>query len=612
VTDRHPEGSDIEGDEAQEATLSRAQEPTVLAGCFELQEVIGGGGMAIVYRAWDRAHRRPCAVKVLADVLSRDEQFRLRFRQEAQAARGLTHPHIVAVHDCGESGLYHYIVMEYVARGTLRELLKREGALQEATAARIAAEVADALAYAHARGVIHRDIKPQNILLTEDGTAKVADFGIARTLDTTNLTSTGFVMGSVQYLSPEQARGDPAGPGSDLYALGVVLFEMLAARVPFDGDSAVGIALKHLGELPPDLRRIRPDISDSMAAVVTRLLAKSDGDRYPNAAALAADLRRIASAGPRYPVQTTPLDSAPGVTREFTATTAPTDGDATRQTPLGVVDTAPLSRVPDHRAGVPAAGAIGEVGAQPVAPSHLAGHPASRDAWSRRSPGRWAAVGAILLVIVAAGASVWYAEHRATSTAARTNKGATAATTTADGATVPSLVGRTVAAASQAAGAVSLRMVVAESRQDPSAAAGTILAQDPPAGGRLRKGASLNVIVSQGTGVVPDLQGLSITAATGRLEAAGLKVGRTIESYGLGSETAGKIMSQLQSPGTHLTPGDSVDVVVSKGPMPSSPQSPAPSQQPAQPHQPAPPPSPQPVPPSSQEPAPPSSQPSNP
>src|SRR5215470_10312305 len=196
VTDRHPGESGIAGNEraeAQGATSGRAPESTVVAGRFELQEVIGGGGMATVYRAWDRAHRRPCAVKVLADVLSSDEQFRLRFRQEAQAARGLTHPHIVAVYDCGESATRHYIVMEYVARGTLRELLRREGTLREATAARLGSEIADALAYAHARGVIHRDIKPQNILLTEDGAAKVADFGIARTLDTTSLTRTGFL-----------------------------------------------------------------------------------------------------------------------------------------------------------------------------------------------------------------------------------------------------------------------------------------------------------------------------------------------------------------------------------------------------------------------------------
>ena len=591
MTGRHPDDSGLQDIEAQASTLGRTQDPTVLAGCFEMQEVIGGGGMAIVHRAWDRVHRRPCAVKVLADVLSRDEQFRLRFRQEAQAARGLTHPHIVTVYDCGESGPHHYIVMEYVARGTLRELLTRQGRLQEATAAQLASEVADALAYAHARGVIHRDIKPQNILLTEDGIAKVADFGIARTLDATSLTRTGFVMGSVQYLSPEQARGDPAGPGSDLYALGVVLFEMLVGRVPFDGDSAVSIALKHLGEPPPDLRRIRPDVSQAMAAIVARLLAKFDGDRYPTAAALAVDLRRIASAlSPRQPEPS--VDAAPGVTREFIPT--PAGSSATRQVPLSVVETAPLPQVLDPRAGLGPTGANSEMAAHQATRGDSVRSPAAGEGRSRWSTGVWIAVIGILLALAAAGATAWR-EHRAavSPTAA---KGATVRPAMTP---VPSLVGRTLAAASQAAGAVEFRVVVAGRRQDPNVAAGTILTQDPPAGGRLNKGSSLQVIVSQGTGIVPELLGLSASAAASRLEAAGLRLGRTIESYGLGAETMGKVVSQSHPAGAHLTADEPVDVVVSKGPMPSSPQGPPSSPQ-------------EPAAPSSQEPPPPSPQPSNP
>ncbi len=254
--------------------------------------------MAVVYRAWDRALQRPCAVKVLSDVLSRDDEFRRRFRREAEAARGLTHPHIVAVYDCGEAGSHHYIAMEYVAGGTLRNVLRRRRVVGEAEALRIASEVADALAYAHSRSVVHRDIKPHNVLLTEEGSVKVADFGIARTLDATGLTRTGGVFGSAHYLSPEQARGDPAGPRSDLYALGVLLYEMLAGRVPFEGEAPVAVALKHLHESPPDLHQIRPDLSPATVAAVRRLLAKVERDRYETAAALAADLRRIASGIP--------------------------------------------------------------------------------------------------------------------------------------------------------------------------------------------------------------------------------------------------------------------------------------------------------------------------
>ncbi len=254
--------------------------------------------MAVVYRAWDRALQRPCAVKVLSDVLSQDDEFRRRFRREAEAARGLTHPHIVAVYDCGGAGSHHYIAMEYVAGGTLRNVLRRRRVVGEAEALRIASEVADALAYAHSRSVVHRDIKPHNVLLTEEGSVKVADFGIARTLDATGLTRTGGVFGSAHYLSPEQARGDPAGPRSDLYALGVLLYEMLAGRVPFEGEAPVAVALKHLHESPPDLHQIRPDLSPATVAAVRRLLAKVERDRYETAAALAADLRRIASGIP--------------------------------------------------------------------------------------------------------------------------------------------------------------------------------------------------------------------------------------------------------------------------------------------------------------------------
>ncbi len=251
--------------------------------------------MAVVYRAWDRALQRPCALKVLSDVLSQDDEFRRRFRREAEAAQGLTHPHIVAVYDCGEAGSHHYIAMEYVAGGTLRNVLRRRRVVGEAEALRIASEVADALAYAHSRSVVHRDIKPHNVLLTEEGSVKVADFGIARTLDATGLTRTGGVFGSAHYLSPEQARGDPAGPRSDLYALGVLLYEMLAGRVPFEGEAPVAVALKHLHESPPDLHQIRPDLSPATVTAVRRLLAKVERDRYETAAALAADLRRIAS-----------------------------------------------------------------------------------------------------------------------------------------------------------------------------------------------------------------------------------------------------------------------------------------------------------------------------
>ena len=522
----------------------------VLAGRFELREPVGSGGMAIVYRAWDRALRRSCAVKVLGDLLSRDEHFRRRFRQEAEAARGLTHPHIVRVYDWGESGSYHYIAMEYVPGGTLRDRVSRHGPFPEGTAIRLAADVADALAYAHAQGVIHRDIKPQNILLTQDGTAKVADFGIARTLDASGLTRTGIVMGSAQYLSPEQARGDPFGPCSDLYALGVVLFEMLAGRVPFDGESAVAIALRHLRQPPPDLRQIRPDLAPATVALVARLLAKAPEERYPSAAVLTEALRQITVAQPG--------NGKPG---GVSSVSDPPRADTTALRPWSALATEQIPRVAPETARLPLAasrevakgrltGAEGGTAALPTTGDPEAGNAGPPRLRRRPAALRTAVVG-VLVALAAAGAAARYGAGRYEAIA-------------------PPLTGRTVAAASRAARAVDLQVVVAGYRQDSQAAVGAILTQDPPPGRRVRKGSSLRVIVSQGSGIVPDVRGLLVAAATSRLGATGLRLGRAsyIYDWSWKPAAAGSVIYQFRPPGTHLAPSEAVDVLVSQGPPP--------------------------------------------
>jgi serine/threonine-protein kinase len=438
--------------------------------------------------------------------------------------------------------------MEYVARGTLHALMNRDGGLQEATALRLACDVADALAYAHAHGVIHRDIKPQNILLTEEGIAKVADFGIARTLDASSLTRTGLVIGSARYLSPEQARGEPAGPCSDLYALGVVLFEMLAGRVPFEGDSAVAIALKHLRESPQHLARIRPSISKPTADIVGQLLTKDANNRYPSASALAADLRLIASGLSKPQGERRIGGVVPDAPREITSPLAPWTSLATEEIPQSVSETASMPRASGPSTGTrPRAGV--------TSTSEIAGFPAAHGGVARtggaQGPSGWAGVRkgvvAVLLALVIAGAAV-------------------RRTAEESGINVPPLVGRALTAASQAAEALELRIVVAGNRQDVNASAGMILAQDPPPGQRVNKGSSLKVILSQGSGVVPALQGLRVDSAKSRLAAAGLRLGQAMESYGLGSETTGKIIYQFHPPGTRLDPDGPVDVIISKGP----------------------------------------------
>ncbi len=267
-------------------------EGIVFGNRYQVIGRLGSGGMAEVYEAVDRVLGRTVAVKVLHPTYSRDPNFVARFRREAQAAANLTHPNIVAVYDWGQLKDTHYIVMEKVEGESLKDLINRQGQLPLSLAINIAKQVANALAFAHKRGVIHRDIKPHNILITEDGTAKVTDFGIAQA-DTTSLTQEGMVVGTAQYISPEQAEGLPATEASDIYSLGVVLFEMLTGTSPFQGDAPVSVALKHIKEPVPSLRALNPKISQEMEAIVFKCLAKNPLDRYQSALELRTDLEKI-------------------------------------------------------------------------------------------------------------------------------------------------------------------------------------------------------------------------------------------------------------------------------------------------------------------------------
>jgi len=257
---------------------------------YELIELIGEGGAARVYRARDHLLGRDVAVKILRSELAGDPQFSERFRREATAAAGLSHPNIAQVFDIGvEDGAYYY-VMELVPGGTLRALLDQRGVLPTEKALELAEEVASALAHAHDSGIIHRDIKPLNILLTRDGHAKVVDFGIARALAQTRISQAGMIVGSVHYVSPEQARGEPATPQSDVYALGVVLYEMLTGHVPYDGETPVSIALQHAQAEVPDPRAANPSIPDGAADIAMHAMAKGSEERYSSARALLGDL----------------------------------------------------------------------------------------------------------------------------------------------------------------------------------------------------------------------------------------------------------------------------------------------------------------------------------
>jgi eukaryotic-like serine/threonine-protein kinase len=261
---------------------------------YKLRALLGSGGMAEVYLAHDEVLDRDVALKLLKDQYAGNDELVERFRREARNAASLSHPHIVPVFDWGETGDgSYYIAMEYLLSGTLKDHILQRGTLPPQTVVEVALHIAEALRAAHKRGVIHRDIKPRNILITDSGHVKVADFGIARAAEATTISDLGDILGSVKYMSPEQAAGERVGPASDLYSLGVVLYEMLTGRVPFEVETPADVPVRHAGGPPPHPREVNPEVPEGTDAIVMRLLATDLEDRYGSADQLTKDLRRV-------------------------------------------------------------------------------------------------------------------------------------------------------------------------------------------------------------------------------------------------------------------------------------------------------------------------------
>jgi serine/threonine protein kinase len=305
---------------------------TLLGGRYRLDAKIGHGGMSTVYRAFDTVLERPVAIKLMHREIASDSEQLERFRREARSVAQLNHPHIVTVIDAGEEpsapgggagepqGGTPYIVLEYVDGETLKDLIRRDGPLDISRALAYTIEIARALGVAHERFIVHRDVKPQNVLIGAEGGAKITDFGIARTLSEEGLTMAGRVLGTTDYVSPEQALGQPVTGQSDLYSLGVVLYELLTGEVPFRGDTPIAVAMRHVREELPDVQLLRPEVSAATASVVDRATAHDLARRYPDAASMVADLEEALAleasrSGQATGEVTTVLRTLPGTTR---------------------------------------------------------------------------------------------------------------------------------------------------------------------------------------------------------------------------------------------------------------------------------------------------------
>jgi beta-lactam-binding protein with PASTA domain/predicted Ser/Thr protein kinase len=486
--------------------------PRLLGSRYEIGETLGYGGMAEVHRGRDVRLGREVAVKVLRADLARDPSFQARFRREAQAAASLNHPAIVAVYDTGEEDMYGnqpYIVMEYVEGRTLRDVLKAEGRLMPRRAMEIVADVCAALDFSHRNGIVHRDVKPGNVMITPPGAVKVMDFGIARAVadNAATVTQTAAVIGTAQYLSPEQARGENVDARSDVYSTGVLLFELITGSPPFTGDSPVAVAYQHVRENAPPPSTLNPDVPPELDAIVLKAMAKNPANRYQSAGEMRADLIRA--------INGRPVAAEPVMLEDEVTTVLGGGGRTGMYPPTGYGGTA-----------------TGRRAAPPP---------------KRRRPWTWVAIALVSLLVLGIAA---FTTAQLLGNESREVE-------------VPTLVGKTQADANRLLSEAGLR---GEFSTAPSTAQkkGRVLSTEPAAGMGLKENDTVKVTIGAGPATIqlPDVRNQTFEDASTTLKNAKLQVRRQDVNN---TAAPGLVVNTNPRPGTQVTEGQLITLQVSNG-----------------------------------------------
>lgn len=512
---------------------------SVLGGRYRLIELVGQGGMATIYQARDNQLERDVAVKVLRPEYGRDPEFLARFRQEAQSAASLNHPNVVAVYDYGTDEAGPYIVMELVDGEDLATIIRRSGALPSRQAAALTAAIARAIAAAHAEGIVHRDVKPGNVLVTRDGRIKVTDFGIARAVAEAQVTLPGTTLGSVHYFSPEQARGEPTTAASDIYSLGIVLFELLTGRRPWEGDSAASIAMARLTGPTPSPSSIQSGIPPALDAIDREALARDPAERFETAAAMAAALDAFLAS-----------DRAAGAAAGVgLAAAAAFAGPPTVVSGVAHANPPRVPNAPDGYVGADDAAPVRPVGAGRRAPVV---EPPDDDGGGV-SPWVWISALLALALVAVVGFLVF-------------RPSAGGSTPPVEQVTVPNFVDLTYDQADSKAKELGI-VVVRFEFQVSDKALDTVLGQDPAAGVTIDKGGQVKLTLALGAqpATVPDLRGKSESEALNLIITAGLTIGQRTDAFDP-SIPLGSVVSQNPGAGLVVTKGLVVNYVVSKGP----------------------------------------------